>query len=43
MKTYYMKCRKNTENIDRKWLKQKITDELCNQNILFPESKSQYL
>ena len=46
MNTCCVKCRKDTENIDPKWLEQKITsyeDQLCNQNVLFVESKSQDL
>ena len=34
MKTYYVKCRKDTENINPK-IEQKIIDYLCNQNILW--------
>ena len=43
MKTYCVKCRKDTENIDPKQLEQKITDYLCNQNVLFVELKNQDL
>ena len=42
MKTYCVKCRKDTENIDPK-IEQKIIDYLCNQNVLFVESKNQDL
>ena len=41
MKSYCLKCRKDTENIDPKILEQKIIDYLCNQNVLFVELKSQ--
>ena len=37
MKTYCLKCRKDTGNIDPK-IEQKIIDQLCNQNVLFLES-----
>ena len=43
MKIYWVKCRKDTENIDPKWLEQKITDSLCKKNALFAELKSQDL
>ena len=39
MKTYYLKCRKDTENIDPKIVRKKI-DWLCNQNVLFVELKN---
>ena len=42
MKTHCVKCRKDAENID---LKIVITKKcsLCNQNVLFVESKNQDL
>ena len=40
MKTYCVKCRKDTENIDPK-SEQKIIDSSCIQNVLFVKSKSQ--
>ena len=43
MKTYCMKCKKDTENIDPKIIRTKIIDYLCNQNVLFVESKNQDL
>ena len=43
MKTYCVNCRKDTENIDPKMVRTKITDLLCNQNTLFAELKSQDL
>ena len=42
MKTYCVKCKKDTENIDPK-IEQKIIDWLCDQNILFVELKNQDL
>ena len=42
MKTYCVKFKKGTENIDPK-IEQKIVDQLCNQNILFVELKNQDL
>ena len=36
MKTYCLKCRKDTGNIDPK-IEQKIIDQLCNQHVLFLE------
>ena len=42
MNTYCVKCRKDTENSDPK-IEQKIIDYLCNQNVLFVESKNQDL
>ena len=36
MKTYCLKCRKDTGNIDP-IIEQKIIDQLCNQNVLFLE------
>ena len=43
MKTYCVKCRKNTENIDPKMVRTKITDQSCNQNVMFGELKNQDL
>ena len=43
MKTYCVKCRKDTEILTQKWLEQKIIDQLCNQNVLLAELKSQDL
>ena len=40
MKTYHLKCRKDTENTDPK-MEQKIIDQLCNQNVLLAELKNQ--
>ena len=35
MKTYCVKCRKDTENIDPEMVRTKIIDYLCNQNVLY--------
>ena len=43
MKTYFVKCRRDTENIDPKIVEQEITDQLCNHNVLFVELRSQDL
>ena len=43
METYCLKCKKNTENLDPKILKQKIIDCLCSQNVVIVELKSQDL
>ena len=44
MKTYCVKCRKDTKNIDPKIVdSKKEKDQLCNQNVLFAELKSQDL
>ena len=43
MKTYCVMSKKDTENIDPKYLEQKIIDQLCNQNVLFVELKNQDL
>ena len=43
MNTYCLTCKKNTSNVDPKWLKQKIIDYLCNQNVVFVRLKSQDL
>ena len=40
MKTYYVKCRKNTENINQKMVKTRIIDYLCNQNVVILRLKS---
>ena len=40
MKTYCMKCRKDTEKIDPKMFRTK-NNELYNQNVPFTELKSQ--
>ena len=37
MKTYCVKCKKDTENIDRKQLEQKIANYLCTQNVVIAE------
>ena len=42
MKTYCVKCKKDTENIDPK-MEQKIIDQLRNQSVLFVELKNQNL
>ena len=42
MKTYGVKCKKDTENIDPK-IEQKIIDQLRNQSVLFVELKNQNL
>ena len=42
MKTYCVKCRKDTKNIDPK-IEQKIIDYLWNQNVVFVELKNQDL
>ena len=39
MKTYCVKCKKVTENIDPK-IEQKITDYLCKQNVVIAGIKS---
>ena len=39
MKTYCVKCRKNTKNL----VKQKMVDWLCSQNVLSADLKSQDL
>ena len=43
MKTYCVRCKKNTEYLNSKMLKQKMMDSLCNQNVLPMELKSQDL
>ena len=43
MKTYCVKCRKILKILIQKWLQQKITDQLYNQNIMFAKLKSQDL
>ena len=40
MKTYCLKCKKDTDNIDPKMFKTNIIDYLCNQNVVFPIIKS---
>ena len=42
MKTYCVKCRKDTENIDPKMVRTK-SNRLCNQNVLVAKLKSQEL
>ena len=42
MKTYCVKCKKDTENIDPK-IEQKIIYQLCNQSVLFVELKNKDL
>ena len=42
MNTYCLNCKANTSKI-LKWLKQKITDYLCSQNVVFMGLKSQDL
>ena len=42
MKTYCVKCRKDTKNIDPK-IEPKIIDYLWNQNVVFVELKNQDL
>ena len=42
MKTYCVKCRKDTKNIDPK-IEQKIINYLWNQNVVFVELKNQDL
>ena len=42
MKTYCLKCKKNTENIDPE-IEQKIINYLCNQNVLTVKIRSQDL
>ena len=42
MKTYCIKCRKDTENINPK-IEQELIVYLCNQNVLFVELKNQDL
>ena len=43
MKTYCMKRRKDTENIELKIVRKKKIDQLCNQHVPFVELKSQDL
>ena len=43
MKTYCVKCRRDTQILTQKWLEQKITDSLCSQNVPALELKSQDL
>ena len=43
MKTYCVKCREDTENIDPKMVRKKKKDQLCNQNVMFVELKNQNL
>ena len=43
MKTYYLKYRRDTENIDPKMIRTKIADYVCNQSALFAELKTQDL
>ena len=40
MKTYCLKCKANTDNIDPRSLEQKIIGYLCNQNAVFVKIKS---
>ena len=42
MKTYHLKCRKDTENTDPK-MEQKIINQLCNQNVVCGIKKSRFL
>ena len=39
MKTYCLKCKKDTDNIDPKMFRTKIIDYLCNQNVVFAKIK----
>ena len=41
MKTYCIKCKKDTKNIDPKIVRTKKIGQLCNQNVLFVGLKSQ--
>ena len=41
MKTYCVKRKKDTENIDPKIVTTKIIDQLCNQSVLSVELKNQ--
>ena len=43
MKTYRVKCKKDTENIDPKMFRTKNGTLLISQNVLFVELKSQDL
>ena len=43
MKTYCVKCRKDTDNVDSKIFRTKIIDYLCNQNVVIVKIKSQDL
>ena len=43
MKAYCIKCKKIQKILIQKQLEQKIIDQLCNQNVLFAESKNQDL
>ena len=42
MKTCCVKCKKGTENIDRK-IEQKITDYLCSWNVVIAKIENQDL
>ena len=43
MKTYCLKCKKDTENIDSKIVRTKIIEYLCNQNVVIVKIKNQDL
>ena len=43
MKTYCVKCRRDTENIEPKMARTKNSRLICNQNVPFVELKSQDL
>ena len=43
MKTYCMKCKRDTENIDPKMFRTKNNRLIMHQNVLFVELKSQDL
>ena len=40
MKTFCLKCKKDTENIDPKIVRTKITAYLCNQNVVIVKIKT---
>ena len=40
MKTYCLKCKTNTDNIDLKMFRAKNNSYLCNQNVVFVKIKS---
>ena len=40
MKTYCLKCKKDTEKLILKFLEQRITDYLCDQKVVIVKIKS---
>ena len=41
MLTYYMKCKKDTKNVDSKVLKKKKVEQCYHQNVLYVAVKNQ--